>query len=82
LKVRTFTWCGYKVAGMILLHKLKGVMQLDHSKDMSLHLLTCTVYDLSALTPVVWKLGADETCFYFLLQKMSDQHIDGCFQSF
>jgi hypothetical protein len=30
-------WCGYEVTGVILLHDLKGVMQLDRSKDVSLH---------------------------------------------
>jgi len=31
-------------------------MQLDRSKDMSVHVSTCTSYDFNALTPVVWKL--------------------------
>jgi hypothetical protein len=44
------TWCGYEVAGMILLHDLKGAMSLDCSKDMSVHVSTCTSYDFIALT--------------------------------
>jgi len=56
LKVRTFTWCGYKVAGMILLHKLKRAIRHNHSKDISVRNLTCTSYDLNALTSVVLKL--------------------------
>jgi len=31
-------------------------MRLDYSKDMSVHVLTCTSYDFNALTPDVWKL--------------------------
>jgi hypothetical protein len=34
-------WCGYEVPGMILLSFLKGAMRLNHSKDMSVHVLTC-----------------------------------------
>jgi hypothetical protein len=50
------TWCGREVPGMILLRDLKGAMRLDHSKDMSVHVSTCTSYDFNALTSVVWKL--------------------------
>jgi hypothetical protein len=35
---------------------LKGIMQLDRRKDMFMHVSACTIYDLNALTPVVWKL--------------------------
>jgi len=31
-------------------------MRLDRSKDMSVHVSTCTSYDSNILTPVVWKL--------------------------
>jgi hypothetical protein len=31
-------------------------MRLDRSEDMSVHVSTCTDYDLNALVPVVWKL--------------------------
>jgi hypothetical protein len=48
--------CAYDVPGMILLHDLKGTMRLDRSKDMSVHVSTCTSYDFNTLTPVVWKL--------------------------
>jgi len=41
---------------MILLLGLKGAMRLDRSKDMSLHVSTCTSYDFNALKPVVWKM--------------------------
>jgi len=41
---------------MILLRDLKGVMRLDRSKDMSMHVSTCTSYDFSALTPVMCEL--------------------------
>jgi hypothetical protein len=47
---------GYEVPGMILLCDLKGAMQLDHSKDMSVHVSVCTSYDLNTLMPIVWKL--------------------------
>jgi hypothetical protein len=50
------TLCGYEVAGIILLRELEGAMRLDRSKDMSVHVSACSSYDLSALTPDVWKL--------------------------
>jgi hypothetical protein len=31
---------------------LKGAMQSDHSKDMSVHVASCTSYDFNALTAV------------------------------
>jgi len=34
--------CGYEVLGMILLRYLNGATRLDRSKDMSLHVSTCT----------------------------------------
>jgi hypothetical protein len=51
-----FAWCGYEIARMILLHDLKGALQLDHGKDMFMPVSACTSYDFNALTPVVWKL--------------------------
>jgi hypothetical protein len=56
-----YTWCGYEVPGTILLHHLKGAMQLDHSKDMFVHISTCTGCDFNAFTPVVWKLQHAKT---------------------
>jgi hypothetical protein len=47
---------GYGVPAMILLRGLKGAMQLDHSKDLSVHVSTCISYDLNGLTSVVWKM--------------------------
>jgi hypothetical protein len=44
-----------KFSGMTLLHAIKGAMQLDHGKVMSVHVLTCTSYNFNALMPVVWK---------------------------
>jgi len=41
---------------MILLCNLEGAMQLDHSKNVSVHISACVSYDFNALTPVVWKL--------------------------
>jgi hypothetical protein len=52
-----YTQCGYEVPRMILMHDLKGAMRLDRSKDMSVHVSTCTSYDFNALTPVVCKLS-------------------------
>jgi hypothetical protein len=40
----------------ILLRNVKGAMRLDHSKNMPVHVSTCTSYNFNALTPVVWKL--------------------------
>jgi hypothetical protein len=34
---------------MVLLYDLKGTMQLDCSKDMSVHMSTCTSYNFGAL---------------------------------
>jgi len=31
-------------------------MRLNRSKDMSVHVSTCTSYDVKALTQVAWKL--------------------------
>jgi len=47
---------GCEVRGIILLRDLKEAMRLGHSKDMSVHVSTCTTYDLKALTSVVLKL--------------------------
>jgi len=44
-------WCGYEVP----LCNLEP-LQPDHSKDMSLHVLTGTSCNFNTLTPVVWKL--------------------------
>jgi len=51
----TYACCSHEVPGMILLHDLQGAMQLDHSKDMYMHVSTCTSYDLNTLTPAMWK---------------------------
>jgi hypothetical protein len=51
-----YTVCGYEVSGMSLLHDLQGPMGFDCSKDMSMHVSTCTIYNFSALMPVIWKV--------------------------
>jgi hypothetical protein len=43
-------------------------MQLYHSKDMSVHVVTCTSYDFNILMPVVWEL-----CVSVYHHKNSDQ---------
>jgi len=48
--------CDYEVPGMVLLRGLKGAVPFDCSKDMSVHVSTCTNYDFNALTLVVYKL--------------------------
>jgi hypothetical protein len=60
---------GYEVPGIILLSKLTGVTRLDHSKDMSVHVLTCTNYNFNAC-------GAGKKCLYVLVQKMSDGFLE------
>jgi hypothetical protein len=50
------TLYGYEVPGMTLLRHVEGAKRLDHSKDMSAHVSTCSSYDFNALMPVVWKL--------------------------
>jgi len=47
--------CGCEVLGMILLFNGKGSTWVDRSRDMSVHVSTCTIEDFNALTPVVWK---------------------------
>jgi hypothetical protein len=61
------TWCGCKVSGMILLHSLKGPVQLDYRIDMSMHVSTCAIYDFNLLKCV---------CLYVLLQKKSDHFLE------
>jgi hypothetical protein len=53
-------------------------MQYDRSKDMSVHVLTCTSYDFVALMPVVCKLcGSDKMhVFLRLVTKMSDRFLE------
>jgi len=47
---------GYKAPGMILLCNSLGAMWLECSKDVSVHVSTCTNYDFNAPMPVVQKL--------------------------
>jgi hypothetical protein len=47
-------WCDYEVPEMILLSSLKGAMQLDCNKNMTLHVSTFTSYNFNALMPDVW----------------------------
>jgi len=56
---------------MILLHDLKGAMQLDFSKGMFVHVSTCTSYDINRLTLVVWKL----CLFLHVVTKVSDKFL-------
>jgi len=51
-----YMWYDYEVHEMILLSDFKGAMQIDHSKDKSMHVSTCNNYNFNTLTPVVWKL--------------------------
>jgi len=46
----------YEFPELVLMLDLKGVMRHERSKDMSVHVSTCTSYDFNALTPVVRKL--------------------------
>jgi hypothetical protein len=48
--------CAYEVPGKISLCNLKGTMQHDCSKDMAVHVSSCSSYDFNALKPVVWKM--------------------------
>jgi len=47
---------GYKVTGIILLCDSQGATWLDCSKDIYVHVSTCTSYDFDIFMPVVWKL--------------------------
>jgi len=48
--------CGYAVPETTLLRDLNVVERLDLSKGMSLHVSTCTSYNLNPLTLVVCNL--------------------------
>jgi hypothetical protein len=48
-------------------------MRLDGSKDICVHVSTCTDYDFNALTPVVCSCDADKTGSHVSSQKMSDK---------
>jgi len=50
-------------------------MQLDHSKDMSMQVSTCTYYKFNALMPVMGKLWC-WCVFLHLVAKMSDQFLE------
>jgi len=54
--------CGYEVPRMILLRDLKRAMPFDRSKDMSVHVLTCAIYDFNVLTQLCASCSADKTC--------------------
>jgi len=69
-------WCGYEVPGTILLHNLKGAMQLDRTKDMSLHVSTCTSYYFNTLMPVVCKLWRWYDVFLHFITKISYQFLE------
>jgi hypothetical protein len=42
--------------GMMSFLDSEGVMRLDRSKDVSVHVSTCTSYDFESLMLVMWKL--------------------------
>jgi hypothetical protein len=66
-------WFTYEIPEIILLCDLKGTVQLDCSKDMSVHVSSCTSYDFNTLMPVVWSCGTDKMCvFLHLIINMSD----------
>jgi len=52
---------------MILLHDLKGAMEIDSSKDMSVNISICITHDSNALTPIMWKLWRLENIYFFIL---------------
>jgi hypothetical protein len=60
LNLSVITWCGYTFPGMILLSDLDRAGRLDPSKDMFLHVLTCTSNDFKALPPDV-RTGTGKT---------------------
>jgi hypothetical protein len=69
-----FTWCGYEVAGTILLGVLKTAIRFDLSKNMSACVSTCIRYDFNALTLVMWKMWRSyNVVFLHPVAKMSDQ---------
>jgi hypothetical protein len=55
------------------LHYLKGAMRLDHSKDMFVHVPTCTSSDFNPLTPVVMLIRC---VFLHLVTKLSDGFLE------
>jgi hypothetical protein len=58
---------------MILLRDLKGAVRLGRSKDVSVHVSTCTSYNFKALTQVMWKLWCVFLC---LIPKVGDRFLE------
>jgi hypothetical protein len=68
---------GYEVAGVILLRCLNGAMRLDRSKDMSVHVSTCTVTISTHYREICRNSGADKNCVFLrLVAKMSDRFLE------
>jgi len=42
-------WYGYEVSILLSLCNLKGAMQFNCTKDMSMHVLTCSSYNFNTL---------------------------------
>jgi hypothetical protein len=58
---------------MILLHDLKEFVRLDRSKQMCVHVVTCTNYNLNACG----SCGADKTrVFLRLVAEMNDRFLE------
>jgi hypothetical protein len=49
---RTQSLCGVTVKVL----DLKGAVQVDHNKDMSVHVSIHTSYNFNILMPIIWKL--------------------------
>jgi len=59
------------------LRDLKGAMRLDHSKDMSVHVSTCTSYDFNAVNTSFMEVTAlIKRVFLCLVAKMNDQSLE------
>jgi Leu/Phe-tRNA-protein transferase len=71
------TWFGYEVRGIILLRNLQGAIRLDRRKFMSVHVSTCTSYDINAVIQLCRSCGADKTwVFLRLVAKMSHRFLE------
>jgi hypothetical protein len=51
-------------------------MQLDHCKDMSVHISTCTSYEFNTLIPGTGAVALIRCMFLYLITKMSDQVLE------
>jgi hypothetical protein len=69
-------WCGCNVPGMILF-LTKGAVQLGCSKDMSIHVSTCTILQFQCINSSCMEVVMLIRCvFLHLVVEMDDQVLE------